>query len=258
MSRMKRKTAALTAVLTGFAHAATLWAQIVPSAVPITPPTTDSLLGPVAANSPPPNTDPRDLAGVYQPAVQIPPNGQLGGRAGGPPTGPPPAAAPRPARPTASMMCEPGAQVDFGGDVNQIIQFKDRIYFIGETNHLVRRVYLDQDFPAQIVPSYAGTSRGHWDGNTLVIETRGLKGLMVADTAGGEAAWHSVIRLTERVTKSADGSALNISAVIDGLDTNDQPVQLARQATDRWRSDLKLMENICEDTAGMFFKGQGN
>lgn len=254
-------------LLAGAFCSLSLHAQITPSPTPITPPTTESLLGPVAPNSPPPSADPRDLNGVYQPEVFIPAPGALGG---GPPAGAPtarPAASRAPAgpgagggprgdanRPTASMLCEPGADLTFGGDVNQIIQLPDRIYFIGETNHLVRRVYLNKDFPAHIALTYAGTSRGHWDGDTLVVETRGLKGTMLADGLGSPGKLRAIARVIERVRKADGGRELEINAVVRGVDADGKPVEVTRNMTNRWRSDLHLMENICEDTAVYFFE----
>jgi hypothetical protein len=240
-------------------------AQIAPSPTPITMPTTESLLGPIAPGAPPPSTDPRDLNGIYQPEVQVRP--ELGGPGASRPrepsgTAPPdrpraPAAGAGPANPTASMLCVPDAHVGFGGDINQIIQLPDRILFIEESNHIVRRVYLNKDFPAMIVPSYAGTSIGHWDGDTLEIETRGLKGTGMADgppTPGGVA---SITRVVERVRKLEGGRTLEDSAVIEALDRAGMPVQLNRTVRDRWRSDLRLMESICEDGAVVFFSNSG-
>jgi len=41
---------------------------------------------------------------------------------------------------------------------------------------LVRRVMLDQPLPAEPTESNAGTSVGHWEGQTLVVETTGFDG----------------------------------------------------------------------------------
>jgi hypothetical protein len=41
---------------------------------------------------------------------------------------------------------------------------------------LVRRIMLDQPLPAEPTESNAGTSVGHWEGQTLVVETTGFNG----------------------------------------------------------------------------------
>jgi hypothetical protein len=59
----------------------------------------------------------------------------------------------------------------------EIMQTKDKITFFSELNDALRRVYLDGRKPAQKHlddPTYAGYSTGHWEGDTLVVETVAL------------------------------------------------------------------------------------
>jgi hypothetical protein len=59
----------------------------------------------------------------------------------------------------------------------EIMQTKDKITFFSELNDALRRVYLDGRKPTQKVlddPTYAGYSTGHWEGDTLVVETVAL------------------------------------------------------------------------------------
>jgi hypothetical protein len=56
----------------------------------------------------------------------------------------------------------------------EIMQNKDKITFFSELNDALRRVYLDGRKPTQAIlddPTYAGYSTGHWEGNTLVVDT---------------------------------------------------------------------------------------
>jgi hypothetical protein len=60
----------------------------------------------------------------------------------------------------------------------EVMQNKDKITFFSELNDALRRVYLDGRKPAQKVlddPTYAGYSTGHWEGDTLVVETVALR-----------------------------------------------------------------------------------
>ena len=60
----------------------------------------------------------------------------------------------------------------------EIMQNKDKITFFSELNDALRRVYLDGRQPSQKVlddPTYAGYSTGHWEGDTLVVDTVALR-----------------------------------------------------------------------------------
>jgi hypothetical protein len=60
----------------------------------------------------------------------------------------------------------------------EVMQNKDKITFFSELNDALRRVYLDGRKPAQKVlddPTYAGYSTGHWEGDTLVVDTVALR-----------------------------------------------------------------------------------
>jgi len=59
----------------------------------------------------------------------------------------------------------------------EVMQTKDKITFFSELNDALRRVYLDGRQPtAKILddPTYAGYSTGHWEGDTLVVDTVSL------------------------------------------------------------------------------------
>ncbi len=60
----------------------------------------------------------------------------------------------------------------------EVMQNKDKITFFSELNDAMRRVYLDGRKPSQKVlddPTYAGYSMGHWEGDTLVVDTVALR-----------------------------------------------------------------------------------
>jgi hypothetical protein len=59
----------------------------------------------------------------------------------------------------------------------QILQTPGQITVLAELFMQTRRIYLDQPFPApdDLAPSYYGFSSAHWDGNTLVVKTKGVQ-----------------------------------------------------------------------------------
>ena len=59
----------------------------------------------------------------------------------------------------------------------EVMQTKDKITFFSELNDALRRVYLDGRKPTPKTlddPTYAGYSTGHWEGDTLVVDTVAL------------------------------------------------------------------------------------
>jgi hypothetical protein len=61
----------------------------------------------------------------------------------------------------------------------EVMQNKDKITFFSELNDALRRVYLDGRKPSQKVlddPTYAGYSTGHWEGDTLLVDTVAIRG----------------------------------------------------------------------------------
>ena len=60
----------------------------------------------------------------------------------------------------------------------EVMQNKDKITFFSELNDALRRIYLDGRKPSQKVlddPTYAGYSTGHWESDTLVVDTVALR-----------------------------------------------------------------------------------
>lgn len=59
----------------------------------------------------------------------------------------------------------------------EVMQNEQKITFFGEHLDALRRVYLDGREPSESVlndPTYAGYSTGHWEGDTLVVDTVAL------------------------------------------------------------------------------------
>jgi hypothetical protein len=57
----------------------------------------------------------------------------------------------------------------------QMLQQKDRVTIIYDEAQEFRQVRLNQQHPAQVTPSWHGDSVGHYEGDTLVIDTVGQK-----------------------------------------------------------------------------------
>jgi hypothetical protein len=57
----------------------------------------------------------------------------------------------------------------------QVLQEPDQVVILYNRDHQVRRVRLNDVHPTNVVPSWFGDSIGHYEGDTLVIDTVGVK-----------------------------------------------------------------------------------
>ena len=91
----------------------------------------------------------------------------------------------------------------------QIFQTPDHVVLLNEMNHNARIVPLDGR-PEIDLPQWTGDSRGHWEGDTLVVETANF----LRETSFRSGATDGNLRLTERFTR-VSGGVLMYEATID-------------------------------------------
>jgi len=78
--------------------------------------------------------------------------------------------------PTPSNQCWPsGVPYIFWNFGMEMLQQPDKITILYLHDHEVRRVRMNASHPAQVMPSWYGDSVGHYEGDTLVIDTVGVK-----------------------------------------------------------------------------------
>jgi hypothetical protein len=78
--------------------------------------------------------------------------------------------------PTPSNQCWPGGvPYVFWDFLLQIFQRPDHILMIYRQGHELRHVRMNAPHPARVTPSWYGDSVGHYEGDTLVIDTVGIK-----------------------------------------------------------------------------------
>lgn len=79
--------------------------------------------------------------------------------------------------PDPRNQCQPqGVPYVFTSGGMQLLQQRDKVTFLYDYDHQVRHVRMNQPHPAQVTPSWYGDSVGHYEGDTLVIDTVGFKG----------------------------------------------------------------------------------
>lgn len=127
-----------------------------------------------------------------------------------------------------------------------VMQTTQQIAFISEEDRNVWRVFLNQRHPVKLEPSYMGHSVGHWEGNTLVVDTLGYNGFGLLDERGTP---HSdQLHLIQRITKSADGTQLDFDVTIVDPKYFSKPVTIKRRWG--WGSGVRQLEYNCEETPG--------
>jgi hypothetical protein len=120
---------------------------------------------------------------------------------------------------TPGAHCVPGGMpiaVFLGGGYPvEFVQRPEQLTIIYETHNEVRRVFLDGRHVDEndVLPSRGGISRGHWQGNTLVVETTGLKESIDQPTAHSENA-----RIVERYTPFTEGGLRRLGVEVTIID----------------------------------------
>src|SRR6266481_7378781 len=80
------------------------------------------------------------------------------------------------AYPTPSNQCWPGGVPFVFWNIGmQMLQQKDKVTILYSNDHEVRHVRMNQRHPARVTPSWYGDSVGRYEGDTLVIDTVGIK-----------------------------------------------------------------------------------
>ena len=125
----------------------------------------------------------------------------------------------------------------------EIIQTPARTMILEEVQHLFRVIHMDRKVhPKGLKPSFMGDSIGHWEGDTLVVDTVGLTEKTQIDEAGDlhTAALHVV----ERIHK-IDERTLEDLFTIEDSKAFTKP-WTARRIFDA-KPDLRFIEYICEE-----------
>src|SRR5262249_43319575 len=82
-----------------------------------------------------------------------------------------------------------------------------------EVNAMYRQIFLDgRPFPADMNPTWNGYSVGHWDGDTLVLDTRGFRDHLWLDMYVGPRI--DAAKMTER-SRGTNVGPLDIEPRID-------------------------------------------
>jgi hypothetical protein len=106
----------------------------------------------------------------------------------------------------------------------------------------VRRIYLNRDHPRNLLPTWNGDSVGHWEGDTLVVDSTGFsdKSWLMSAMEPHTEETHMI----EHIRSVADGAFIEVVAVVE-----DRHALTSAYTYTRYYKKQKdeITENICGD-----------
>jgi hypothetical protein len=123
----------------------------------------------------------------------------------------------------------------------EVLQTPGQVTIIQEAYNQVRRIYMGEKLPAfdEAEPLFWGHSSGKWEGDTLVVETVGVK----EDVKFRDAPHSNQMRIVERLRMLSP-------TMMEDLVTVTDPVYLDGPWQWRWMykrmKDYKMLEYVCE------------
>ncbi|MGC4029368.1 MAG: hypothetical protein QM696_10880 [Steroidobacteraceae bacterium] len=126
----------------------------------------------------------------------------------------------------------------------EIIVQPDKVIMIVEQGRSVRWIHTDgrkHTLPEDLDPGFTGESIGHWEGDTLVVDTIGIRGDIVFDST---SAPHSdALHITERIRR-IDAKTLEDRLVIEDPKAFTKPWLVTRKL--EYHPEMELQEVVCE------------
>lgn len=128
----------------------------------------------------------------------------------------------------------------------EFVEFPDlqeiAIFDIGGP-HTFRTIHMDgKPHPANLVPSYYGDSRGHWEGDTLVVDNTGFNEGFWMDRAGSPHT--EKLHYIEKFTRT-DYNTMKYEVTVD--DPGAYTQTWSNSFNMRWSAGQELFEYVCQD-----------
>ena len=127
----------------------------------------------------------------------------------------------------------------------EIVQTPGRVLMLYEYDSAVRRIPLNvapPEHPDEDTTSYDGDSYGHWEGDTLVIDTINIRADTQLDFTG--IPHSDALRVTERLHRK-DATTLEGQITLTDPKAYAEPFTVTRQY--RLRPKWRISEYICEE-----------
>jgi hypothetical protein len=156
-------------------------------------------------------------------------------------------------KPTGGMR---NMSIPYGQDIVQVPEENVIYFFHTGGSHTFRAIYLDgRPHPENPDPSYGGHSIGHWEGDTLVIDSIGFNERGWIDSRGIPNT--TKLHLVERLTR-LDFNTLQYEMIID--DPGAYTATWKTGMVVNWLPDTETFQFLCQDgnQAAELMIGSGN
>jgi hypothetical protein len=141
--------------------------------------------------------------------------------------------------------CLPGGPSEMLNTTYRIIQSPTVVAVLYESGTgRYRQIYMDgRKLPTDPNPTWLGYSVGHWEGDTLVIESAGFNGRSWLDRAGHPHSEN--LRVTERFRRIDFGHA-QFQITYDDPETLTKPLSFSLAVN--YAADTDMLENVCNES----------
>jgi hypothetical protein len=131
----------------------------------------------------------------------------------------------------------------------QIVQTRDQVTILYEYHHHVRTIYTHGSKHTDYSPIYMGDSRGHWEGDTLVVDVTNFTDETWFDHAGN---YHSdALHVAERYTRISP-DVISYEATIEDPNVFSKPWKISMPIHRRPERNFRLLEYECHLLADEF------
>ncbi len=132
-------------------------------------------------------------------------------------------------------------------EVVQWTQGKDKITLVYQRDHQVRHIYLNQKHSENPKPSWYGESIGHFEGDTLVVDTLGIKVAPMSYVDPFGTPHTEKLHVVERYRVITDEEGKGLEAAIKVEDTGTFTKPWVAKVTYRPNRVQGIVEVICSE-----------
>lgn len=125
--------------------------------------------------------------------------------------------------------------------LTKVLHTPQLLVLLYEVNAQYRQIFLDgRPFPEDPTPGWNGYSVGRWDGDTLVVETRGFRDDLWIDSGGSPMS--DAAKMTERLHRPNLGT-MELEITIDDPKVYTRPFTVKQ--TEYLEVDTELIDEFC-------------